>query len=121
MKPLTQTAIVPFIQRFDSFRDAELRQVEVIDPFEIQVVIAAQDKAREYDWITVTLQFTGVMAANLVEENQLQYIDMQDGLSLLYEDSKFAFGIGACYNISSIETSSLYILSQSVKFEEGQF
>lgn len=121
MKPLTQTALDPFVARFDHFRSAELRSVEVMNPFEIKITLAAQDKARDYDWISISLLFSEVEAVNLVEENQLDFIDMEDGISIIYKENKFAFGIGECYNISSIERSSLYIIAKTLKYEEGAF
>ncbi|MFT7859750.1 MAG: hypothetical protein ABXS93_02315 [Sulfurimonas sp.] len=121
MKPLTQTALAEFLERFEYFKDAELRSVEVIDPFEIKVVIAVQDKARAFDWITIELLFSGVTAANLVEENQLSYIDMDTGANIIFNENQFAFGIGECYNISNIKSSSLYVISETLKYQEGEF
>ncbi len=121
MKPLTQPALPQFLERFDNFKGAELREVEVVNPFEIKLIIAIQDKARGFDWITIELLFSGVEAANLVEDNQLNFIDTEDGLSILFDENRFAFGIGACYNISAIKSSSLYIISETLKYQEGQF
>lgn len=121
MKPLSQAALKQFLDRFDNFKGSELRSLDVIDPFEIKLVIAAQDKARGYDWITIELYFSSVEAANLVEDNQLSFIDMEDGLNIIFSENSFAFGIGDCYNISNIKSSPLYIISKTLKFEEGQF
>ncbi|MDH4944884.1 hypothetical protein [Sulfurimonas sp. C5] len=121
MKPLTQPALAEFLDRFDNFKGAELRELEVVNPFEIKLVIATQDKARGFDWITVEFLFSSVEAANLVEDNQLNFIDMEEGISILFNENKFAFGIGACYNISAIKSSSLYIISETLKYQEGQF
>lgn len=121
MKPLTQTALTEFLSRFDNFKGAELRQVEVVNPFEIKVTIATQDKARAFDWITIELFFNGVEAANLVEEGQLDFLDMENGISIIYDENRFAFGIGECYNISTIKSASLYVISETLKYQEGQF
>lgn len=121
MKPLSQAALSQFLERFDNFKGAELRELEVVNPFEIKLTIATQDKARGFDWITIELLFSGVEAANLVEDNQLGFIDMEDGLNIIFDENRFAFGIGACYNISAIKSSSLYIISETLKYQEGQF
>ncbi len=121
MKPLTQTSLTQFLERFDNFKGAELRAVEVVNPFEIKITLATQDKARSFDWITIELLFSNVEAANLVEENQLNFLDMDNGINILYSEKKFAFGIGECYNISSIKSASLYIISETLKYQEGQF
>lgn len=121
MKPLLQTQLPAFLQRFENFKDAELRSLEIILPTLIRLTLAVQDSARAFDWITITLEFNGVSDARLLEENQLSYIDMSDGISLLYEENKFAFGLAECYNISSIKNSTLYLVAESLKYEEGQF
>ena len=109
------------LQRFDNFKDAELRSLKVVTPTHIQLTIATQDKARAFDWITLELDFIGVSDAKLVEENKLPYIDMDDGVTLLHNNHEFAFGIGACYNALTIKNSILYIISHELKYKEGQF
>ena len=121
MKNLAPSAIESFLERFDNFIDAEFRSVEVVDPFEMKVVLAAQDKARDFDWVSVSLLFSEVQAAHLVEENQLTFLDMSDGVSILYEDGTFAFGNTKCYNISALQSASLYIIAKTLKYEEGAF
>ena len=109
------------LQRFDSFKDAELRSLEIVTRTHIKLIIAVQDSARAFDWITLELEFVGVSDARFVEENKLQYIDMSDGVSLLHVNNEFAFGIGACDNASTIKNSTLYIISKDLKYKEGQF
>jgi len=109
------------LQRFDNFKDAELRLVEVISPLHIKVTLAVQDKARDFDWITLTLEFTGIVDARLPQENQLQFIDMSEGANIIKDDNKFAFAIGACYNISTVKNSIFYIISTDLKSQEGPF
>ncbi len=108
-------------QRFNNFKDAELRSIETVSPTHIKLTLALQDAARAFDWITLELDFTGVSDARLLEHEKLAYVDMSEGASLLHVKKEFAFGIGACYNIQAIKNSTLYIISQDVKYQEGQF
>jgi hypothetical protein len=109
------------LTRFDNFKDAELRSLEVVSPTNIKLTVAVQDSARAFDWITLELDFIGVSDARVIEENKLPYIDMSDGVSLLHVKGEFAFGIGACYNVQAIKNSTFYIISQDLKYKEGQF
>ena len=109
------------LQRFDNFKDAELRSLEVLSATHIKLIIAVQDSARAFDWITLEIDFIGVSDARLLEQNKLSFVDMSEGVSLLHVNKEFAFGIGACYNIQAIKNSTLYIISQDVKYQEGQF
>lgn len=109
------------LQRFDNFKDSELRSLEVVTPMHVKLTVAVQDSARAYDWITLEIDFIGVSDARLVDQNKLQFIDMNEGVNLLHVEGQFAFAIGACYNIQAVKNSTLYIMSQDIKYQEGQF
>jgi hypothetical protein len=121
MKPLTQTQLKKFLERFDNFKDAQLRLLEIVSATELKLTLATQDSARAFDWITLTLLFTGVKDAQLVSDDKLHLIDMSEGISLFHDKAAFAFAIGACYNITTVKNSIFYILSENLKYEEGSF
>ena len=119
MKPITNTD--EFLKRFDNFKDGEFRTIKVISPTTMLVTFAAQDSARAFDWITVDLEFSGVSDARLLEQTKLSLVDMSEGISIINNNNRFAFAIGECYNISTIKSSTCYIESDTLKYEEGQF
>ena len=119
MKPLTNTK--KFLERFDNFKHGEFRSIEVISPTIILVTLAGQDSAREFDWLSIRLEFNGVSDARILENDKLSLIDMDDGISIINEDNIFAFGIGECYNISNTKTSTCHIECFNIKYEETSF
>ena len=119
MKPIANTE--EFVKRFDNFKDGEIRSINIVSPTTMLVTLAGQDSARAFDWITVNLEFNGISDARLIEDSKLSLIDMNDGISIINDDGKFAFGIGECYNTSTIKNSTCYIESKTLKYEEGQF
>ena len=121
MKALHTKTLQTFVERFSNFKDAEIRSCSPIDPQTISITLAVQDSARAFDWITITLVFTEVSDARLLDENRLGIIDMRDGASLLYDEDLFAFGLGECYNIKNTKSASCYIIANAVKYEEGLF
>jgi hypothetical protein len=121
MKPILKKEIASFLKRFDNFRDAELRSLEIISATSIKLVFATQDSSRAFDWITIKLEFNGVSDAKLIQEKQLSFIDMSEGITLLEHQNKFAFAISECYNATSILNSSLYIMADNLKYQEEQF
>ena len=80
-----------------------------------------QDKARAFDWITITLQFFGVSDARLVDGAKIAYVDMSDGISIIKEGTTFACGIGIHKDISSLKNATCYILADNFKSQEGLF
>ncbi len=121
MKPLSLKELPQFTERFSSFKDAEIRSLEIISPLQIKLTLAVQDSARAFDWITITLEFNGVIDARLLENNSLKLVDMSDGANIIKDENSFAFGIGECYNISTLKSSLCYIIAKSIKYEEGLF
>jgi hypothetical protein len=121
MKPLLPNNFKTFLQRFNNFKDAEIRSFEVISPTNIILTLATQDSARAYDWITVTLAFEGVHNAKLIEENRFSFVDMSEGISLLNEENNIAFGIGFYNSMNAIQNATSFIISKSLKYQEGQF
>ncbi len=121
MKPLLAKDLGGFLQRFENFQDAELRNIEVLSPTTLKVTVAAQDSAREFDWVSIELEFNDVEDAKLLDTAKLSFVDMSEGITLIYENKKFAFGITNSYNITNIRDAQCYIISSNLKYHEGNF
>lgn len=121
MKPLLADKLDSFMERFDNFREGELRSIEVVSPTMIIITLAGQDSAREFDWISMKFEFSGVNDAKLLDSSRLSLIDMSDGVSIINNDNLFAFGIGKCYNISSIKNSTCQVIGSGLKYQEETF
>ena len=121
MRPLLKNDLESFLKRFGNFIDAEFRSIEIITPTTIKITLAAQDGARGFDWITLEMEFSGVSDARLLESSKLPYIDMSDGITLIFADNCFGIGIGAYDNFSAITNSACHIKASSLKYAEGSF
>ena len=121
MQPLEQTKLPSFLKRFDNFKECEFRSFVVVDATTFIITFALQDSAREFDWITLSLEFSGVSDARLVDERKMGLVDMADGVSILVDDNNFAFGVGRCDAPSCIKNASYYIISKTIKYKEGAF
>ena len=117
MKPLLKTELDSFNDRFCNFVDAELRNVDITSPTTMLVKVATQDKNKEFDWITLELEFGGVSDANLIDDSKLSFVDMSEGANIINEDNHFGFCLGSYKNISSLKNSLLYIISSNLKYE----
>jgi len=121
MRPLPQHQLHQFSERFDKFINAELESIQILSPTEINITMKLQDRARAFDWIELTLAFSGVSDAHIPQENHLSFVDTSSGASLFFSERMFAFGTTECYNIAGVKTSSLYIIAKDLKYEENQF
>jgi len=121
VKPLLANKFTEFLERFDNFKDTEFRSVEVNSATSMQVTFAAQDRARAFDWITITLELNGVSDAKLLDHNRLSLVDISDGISLIANENSIGFAIGEYKNLSSITNATCYIVGNDLKYREGQF
>ena len=119
MQPITN--IDTFLQRFNNFKDAEFRSIDIGSATTMSVVFATQDEARSFDWITVTLEFNEISDAKLLDDSKLSLVDMQDGISLITDNKRVGFALGRYNTITSIKDSVCYIKSNSIKYSEGSF
>ena len=121
MKPLLAKELLNFVKRFDNFIDAQIRSIDLVSPTSIVASIACQDSLRGYDWLTLKLEFSGVLDAKLLDNSKISLVDMDDGISIINEKNHFAFAIGSYNNISGIKNANTYIISSSVKYKEESF
>jgi len=121
MKPLNSSDIVKFLERFDDFKGSEIRSLEIVSQTEVEMTLTAQDKARAFDWVTVTIKFFDIRDAQLIEEKKLNFIDMSEGITFINDAGIFAFGVGKFTRIEAIKESSFYIVSKTIKYQEGTF
>ena len=112
MKPLHVKDVKSFLSRFGNFLDAEIRNIDIVSAQEITITLACQDSARAFDWITLTLGFSGISDASLIDSTQLLHVDTSEGATLSYIDNYFIF---------SIKNATLSLKASTIKYEEGQF
>ncbi|MBL0708690.1 MAG: hypothetical protein JJW00_06560 [Sulfurimonas sp.] len=121
MKPLLKTDIGSFLKRFGNFVDAEIRSIEPVSSNIIRVLIATQDSARGFDWITINVEFSSIIDAKLIESSKLSLVDMSEGITFFYQDNCFALSINNYNNLENIKNDIFYIVSSSIKYEEDLF
>ncbi len=112
MKPLLVKEIDSFLKRFGNFTDGEVREVKLLSPTLINITIACQDEARGFDWITIDIELSGVSDATLIDDSQLLHLDMSDGILIENKDNKFYL---------SVKNATFQIVSENIKYQEGQF
>ena len=121
MKPLLVKDFASFMLRFNNFKDGEFRSLEVISPTTMKITLAGQDEAREFDWVSLELEFSGINNARLLDESKLSLVDMEDGISLISNNNSVAFGLGSYTKVSNILNATCFIISSDVKYQEGSF
>jgi len=121
MKPLLAKDLETFLDRFDDFKDGEIKDIKIISPTKVLITFTCQDKARGFDWISINLEFNNISDANLIGSEKIRLINLNEGISIINKQNLFAFGIGKCYNISSIKNSLCFLICTNLKYSENLF
>ena len=121
MKPLNTNQLPELLTRIDNAIDGELISVVMNNPQSFTVEFSVQDKNRGYDWINIAFEIEGVMDAKLIEESNISFVDMSDGISLIYEEGMVLLGIGNYNTLQSAKSAMLYLVGSTLKYEERPF
>lgn len=121
MKPLHVSSLESFKSRFDNFMSSEIKSVSIMSPTVIQVRCSVQDTARSFDWIDVNFELSNVRDAKLLENEKLKYLDMQEGLSILFSGKETVFTYGLYETKEGAKESAFYIVCETIKYEEMAF
>ncbi|MEA3522410.1 MAG: hypothetical protein U9R50_05500 [Campylobacterota bacterium] len=121
MKPLHVSDIETFTKRFDYAIDGELRSLTILNPTTMTLRLSVQDEGRGFDWIDLELEVSGVNDARLVQESKLSFLDMSEGISILFEDSNVIVCIGDYSSFDAAQNAPLFIRGSGLKYQENEF
>jgi hypothetical protein len=121
VKPLNKHSSKQLLQRIDNAANGELRSITVIGPTTMQLRLSVQDTGRGYDWIDILFEIDGLGDARLLDDAKLPFVDMGEGISLLFEGEKVGMGVGSYDSIAALCDSVLYVVGSGVKFAEADF
>ena len=121
MTPLLPQKFQELLTRIDHAKDGELISVTMNNPQNFTIEFSVQDKNRGYDWINIAFEIDGINDARFIDDNSLSLIDMSEGISLVEENGEIGLSVGAYSTVSALRDAKLFILGQSVKYEERPF
>lgn len=121
MKPLHGSEISSFLSRFENFEQSEIRAITLKTPTVIELQFSVQDNGRGFDWIDIAIECANVIDAKLIENTKLAYLDMNEGISIIFEEYKFALCYGKYSSMKNTKDSSFYIVCESLKYKELPF
>jgi len=121
MKPLLAKDLATFLDRFDNFKNGEIKNINIISPTKVLITFTCQDKARGFNWISIKLEFNNISDAKLIDSEKIGLINLNEGISIINNQNMFAFGIGKCYNISSTKNSICFLICSDLKYSENLF
>jgi len=121
MKPLSKSSSKELLERLDAAKDSEVRQITLMTPTSFKIELSVQDANRGYDWINIAFECSGVIDAKLIDENKLNYLDMSDGISIVFEGERVGLGNIEASTLERLKEAQFYLLGTTLKYEELPF
>ncbi len=121
MKPLLATKTDELLTRIDHAVGGELRSVVMNSPLNFTIELSVQDANRGHDWINIAFEIDGVNNARLIDDEKLPFVDMSDGISVIFENGSCAVAVGEYRSIEAMESAVLFLEGSSIKYEERLF
>lgn len=122
MKPLSNAAAASALcNRILGGEGGIIRAVRITDPSAASLTLSVQDKQRGFDWIDLTFEMRGMIDAKVLDDKQLDFLDTEDGITIVFEDGVWGFGIGRYGGLQALKSAPLYLIGTSLKYEESPF
>ena len=121
MKPLLKNSSSALLERIENARGGELRSITMIDPTTFKLTFSVQDKNRGFDWINIAFEISGVHEARLIDDSKFAFVDMSDGITVVFENGECAVIFGAYASMENINDAVMYMIGKSIKYEELPF
>jgi hypothetical protein len=93
----------------------------MMSPTAFKIEFSVQDANRGYDWINLAFEVSGVSDANLVDDTKLGFLDMSEGISIVFEDNSVGLCNAECESLCNVRESQLYLIGTTIKYEELPF
>ncbi len=121
MTPLHQNKTQELLTRIDKATNSELISITMNTPQNFTLELSVQDKNRGYDWINIAFEIDSIVDAKLIDDEKLAFVDMEEGISILFDEEQCGIGVGNYKSIDALKSAPLYFIGKSLKYEERSY
>jgi hypothetical protein len=109
--------ISPILEKYNHFKDAQIRSVKNLSENSKVVTIVLQDDDGE-DLSSVELEFSDIKESRILENSVLAYLDMMSGVTIVKEHELYGFGLGSGTAMLHVHNAPLFIVASSMVIRE---
>ena len=106
------------LEKYDNFRDAQIRSVKNLSDSSKVVTIVLQDDDGE-DLNSVNIEFNDIKQSRILEGSVLAFLDLMSGVSIIKEHDLYGFAIGSGTVMLHVHNAPLFIVASEIKIEEN--
>lgn len=111
--------VTTLVEQHDHFRDSRIESLQRIDDTTLKLRIIVEDDDAEPTH-AITCTFKGVIDARLLDNSVLPFVDMMGGITVLEENGRTAFAIGAHNAMLHIQNAPFFIICDAIEMHEEQ-
>ena len=105
------------LEKYDNFRDAQIRSIESPTDSSKIITIVVQDDDGD-DLNTISIEFNNIKEARILQNSVLPFLDMMSGISIVKEHDLYGFAIGRGSAMLHVHNAPLYIIASDINIEE---
>ena len=105
------------LEKYNRFKDAQLRSIENISESSKVLTIVELDDEGE-DLHTVRITFKDIKQSRILVNSVLSYMDTGFGVSIIKENDLYGFAVGSGTAMLHVHNAPLYIVSSEIEIEE---
>jgi len=105
------------LEKYNNFKDAQIRSIQTLSDSSKVVTIVIQDDDGE-DINTVKIEFNNVTNSKILDNSVLSYMDMGFGISIIQEHDLYGFALGKGTAMLHVLNAPLYIVASDINIEE---
>ncbi len=109
--------ITPLLEKYNHFKDAQIRNVKHLEDGTKIVSIVLQDDDGE-DLNSVELTFSKIKEHRVLDNSVLGFLDMMSGISIIKEKDFYGFALGSGSAMLHVLNAPMYIISSELSVQE---
>jgi hypothetical protein len=109
--------ITPILEKYNNFRDAQIRSVKNLSSDSKLVTIVLQDDDGE-DLNSVELEFSAIKESRILENSVLAYMDMMSGITVVKEHGLYGFALGKGSAMLHVHNAPFFIVASALEIRE---
>lgn len=105
------------LEKYNNFRDAQIRSIQAPTDTSKVVTLVVQDDEGE-DLHTIQIEFKDIKESKILQNSVLAFMDMGSGISIVKEHGLYGFALGSGTAMLHVHSAPLYIVASDISIEE---
>lgn len=105
------------LEKYDHFRDAQIRSIESSTDGSKTLTIVVQDDDGE-DLNTIRIVFKDIKESRILQQSVLSFLDMMNGISIIKEHDLYGFAVGSGSAMLHVYSAPMYIIASEIDIDE---